>query len=101
MTKGQFVSSCLLIIFLFLNFSIVKSWSKGIVPVAVTEEIKEANGGEEENDRQTFNLDIILDANADKIGTITLEFTNQNYETLYDYRGTYFTPDFYSPPEFI
>lgn len=101
MSKDQIVSLMLLVIFLFLNFSIMKSWSRGITPVAVSEEIQEANGGEEETDCQSFHLDFIYTTNTGSESTQTLKITNRNYHALHDTKGTFFVPNFYSPPDYI
>lgn len=100
MSKVQIVSTSLLLIFLSLNFSIMNSWSKGVL-IAVTEEIKEANGCEEETDRHTFHLDFILTTNSDIESIQIFKNTNCNYISLHDFRGNFFVPDLYSPPDYI
>ena len=79
----------------------MKSWSKGIIPVAVTEEIKETSGSEEETDRHSFNYDIVLTSDDDLSFLKTDRITNKNYKTLHDFKGIYFVPDFYSPPDLV
>jgi len=101
MSKGQLLSSSLLIIFLFLNFSVMKSWSEGFILIAVTEEIEETTGSEEELERKSCSFDIIL-SDESSVDLLNIEkITNKNYTSFHDFKGTFFVPDFYSPPDYI
>ena len=101
MSKGQILSSCLLVIFLFLNFCLLKSWSEGVIPIAVTEEIKESAGGEEEMNTKSFTFDIVLTDESGINFTNSKKITNKNYITFQDFKGTFFVPDSYSPPDLV
>lgn len=77
----------------------MKSWGKGILPVAITEEIKESSGGEEEVDRKSFSLDIIFTSDSEINLKSNKNITNKNYISFQDFKGTFFVPDSYSPPD--